>query len=189
MLPTGGAWGNLGRFKDQMIRLFSTSISCRCDVAGHTSLMNIPPISSADLWWDPKRPEQAGLWESTVVLNPSFYEEVRKHPVPLDVGVLKGLCSSPMAIDLYIWASYRRTNARRISQIPWGDVQKQFGAGYPISAGGRRDFKKNFLKAKKLAAQFDSEVERCLSDGGSALIVRPGMPHISRKAPVDNPVG
>ena len=50
-----------------------------------------------DFWWNPKRPDQAGLWESKVRLSESFFNEIVSHPVPLDLTTLKALKRSPWA--------------------------------------------------------------------------------------------
>jgi hypothetical protein len=178
LLPTGGRWGTVSRVKDQMVRLFSTSISCVYDEGPRTSLANVTTVSKADLWWDPQQPDQAGLWESKVLLTTEFFNEITESPVPLDLGVLKALSKSPMAIDIYVWASYRRSYAKRLTEIPWEGLQMQFGAGYGSDSRGRADFKRNFLKAANKVAMYDANLG--LAEGEHGLILVPKRTHIRK---------
>lgn len=178
MNPTGGRWGNIARLKEQMVKLFRTSISCEYSDGERTTLLNVQTVKSADLWWNPQHPEQAGLWESKLILNQDFYDEVVKSPVPLDLGVLKALSKSPMAIDIYVWASYRRSYAKRITEIPWEGLQMQFGAGYSSDSRGRADFKRNFLKAANKVALYDPNLG--LAEGENGLILVPKRTHIKK---------
>lgn len=178
LLPTGGRWGTVSRVKDQMVRLFSTSISCVYDEGHRTSLANVTTVSRADLWWDPLQPEQAALWESKVILTTEFFNEITQSPVPLDMGVLKALSKSPMAVDIYVWASYRRSYAKRLTEIPWEGLQMQFGAGYGMDSRGRADFKRNFLKAANKVALYDANLG--LAEGEHGLILVPKRTHIRK---------
>lgn len=179
MNPTGGRWGNIARLKEQMVKLFRTSISCEYSDGDRTTLLNVQTVKTADLWWNPQQPDQAGLWESKLILNQDFYDEVVKSPVPLDLGVLKALSKSPMAIDIYVWASYRRSYAKRLTQIPWEGLQMQFGAGYGNDSRGRADFKRNFLKAANKVAVYDMNLG--LAEGEHGLILMPKRTHIRKK--------
>jgi Plasmid encoded RepA protein len=55
--------------------------------------------SGADLWWDPKAPNQAALWQSKVTLSPDFFAEIVRRPVPVDMAALRALRRSPLALD------------------------------------------------------------------------------------------
>lgn len=76
LVPTGGRWGTITRLRDQMRRLFSATVSCTYDVPGAWALETVTIADRARLWWDPKRPDQATLWESTVTLSERFFQEV-----------------------------------------------------------------------------------------------------------------
>ena len=41
------------------------------------------------LWWNLKRPDDRTLWESKIELGEKFFEEIIRHPVPLDMNTLK----------------------------------------------------------------------------------------------------
>ena len=46
-------------------------------------------------------------FNSVVVLSAEFYDELVAHAVPIDLRALKALKSSPLALDIYSWLTYR----------------------------------------------------------------------------------
>jgi len=155
LLSTGGRWGTVPRLKDQMLRLFSSMISAvedRTDPATglrHTDLQNLLVADKAELWWSPKDPGQAALWQSRVLLSEPFFKQIIDRPVPLDMRAIQLLKKSPLALDLYAWTTYRMSYLSKPTEIPWGVLLLQFGAGYPDTAKGRNNFKHKLLEAMR----------------------------------------
>ncbi|MGI8607863.1 MAG: replication protein RepA [Candidatus Dormibacteria bacterium] len=87
LAPTGGRWGTIPRLRKQMERLFSSAVGCTYADAGRTSGQAMNVALSHDLWWDPKRPDQAALWQSTVTLGTDFFNEIVARPVPIATDV------------------------------------------------------------------------------------------------------
>lgn len=176
---TGGPRGDITRLKNQMKRLLACSITCIYDDGKRTALENITPVERADLlWWNPVDPEQHSLWQSTITLSESFFKEVTAAPIPVRMSTLEALKGSSLALDIYCWLTYRNFYAKNISYIPWTALQGQFGAGYPTTPQGKRDFKKNFLLAlKKVSGAYPEALK--LSAEENCLIYIPGMPDIS----------
>jgi len=69
--------------------------------------INMNVASASELWWDPKKPHQINLWDSWVELGEKFYEALTAAPVPVDTRALRALKRSPLALDLYAWATYK----------------------------------------------------------------------------------
>lgn len=172
LIPTGGRWGSITRLREQMQKLFSASISCTYDNGQHWAIKNVQPVTKANLWWDPKLPEQATLFQSTITLGEEFFNEAVSHPIPIDMRALKALKRSPMALDIYCWLTYRMSYLKQNSAIPWEVLQTQFGADYDRS----RDFKKKFLTQLKAVSTVYPEAK--IEDGGTHLILHPSKPHI-----------
>lgn len=147
--PTGGRWGSITRLRDQTNRLFKSFISCSYTTDQTDNIKNILLVDEAKLWWSPKAPDQNTLWRSHVLLNKAFFDEVTRNPVPVDMRALKALKRSPMALDIYCWLTYRLSYLKKPTPIPWAALQMQFGAGYPMTPQGQRDFKKKFLQQLK----------------------------------------
>lgn len=178
LVPYGGRWGSITMLKDQMKRLFSAAISCTYDDSKSWKIQNVTPIEKANLWWDPKQPNQSTLWESSVTLSDNFFNEIINHPIPIDMRALKALKKSPMAIDIYCWLTHRMSYLKNKTEIPWELLQMQFGAGYANNPAGKRNFKKNFIgQLKKVNVIYPEATEDVTEN---CLILLPSKSHIGK---------
>jgi len=176
LIPTGGRWGNITSLRTQMARLFSASISCTYDNGKHWAIKNVQLVSGADLWWSPKQPNQATLWDSTLTLGQELYNEITNAPVPIDLRVLKTIKRSSLAIDIYCWLTYRMSYLKRIQRIRWPTLQAQFGCDYSKDSQGVRDFKKAFIRElKKVYTVYSNLLVDC---DAKFLILHPSKTHI-----------
>ena len=178
LIPTGGRWGTIHPLRDRMKRLLTCSISCvyEDDSQGISAGFRMSIAKSYLLWWDPQRPEQAALWNSTVTLSKDFYDELIDRPVPVDMRAFQTLKRSPMALDIYCWLTYRMSYLKQKTEIPWAALQAQFGAGYPETQRGLINFKFNFLK--HLRAVLVVYPEAKVSEGDTGLLLKPSKAHI-----------
>lgn len=140
-VPHGGA--QRAAYQRGAASLFGTSITCvqKSDVGSRLQAVTV--ADEAALWWDPKHPDQLGLWESTVDLSERFYASLVDRPVPVDLVALRRLGGSPLAIDLYVWTTYRMSYLRQPTTVPWAALHHQFGSEY----GRLRDFRRKALVA------------------------------------------
>lgn len=178
LIPTGGRWGSITRLREQMKKLFSSAISCTYDDGQNWAIKNVQPVAKANLWWDPKNPKQATLFQSTVVLGDEFFNEAINSPIPVDMRVLKALKRSPLALDIYCWLTYRYSYLRKNSEIPWAALQSQFGSDYAFNVQGIRNFKKAFLRELRKVYMVYPQVKVDASQKN--LILLPSKPHISK---------
>ena len=194
LIPAGGRWGTITRLREQMKRLFSSSISCYYneDFTNHSEdqVLEIARAGfnitkSYHLWWDPKQPSQAGLWESEVTLSRDFFDEITAYPVPIDMRVLKAIKRSPMSLDIYCWLTYRMSYLKKTTQIPWQALQTQFGSAYAHDQQGIRNFKRAFLRELHKVQQFYQHVRA--DDGEYGLILKPSFSHIPKKPKIQLP--
>jgi hypothetical protein len=174
---TGGRWGSITALKEQMRRLFSSSISCHYAEGYRDSGLNLQIAEEYQLWWNPTSPDQLSLWESKVTLGTKFFNEIINNPVPLDMRVIKAIRRSPMALDMYCWLTYRMSYLRSRTNIPWPVLQTQFGADYGSNDQGVRDFKRAFMRELKKIYLFYPEVRLEFWENGISLL--PGRSHIS----------
>ncbi|MFZ1828322.1 MAG: replication protein RepA [Candidatus Competibacteraceae bacterium] len=190
LTPTGGRWGSITRLRDQMTRLFSASISCLYEEEGRTGIYNVQIVEEARLWWNPKAPDQAPLWKSTIELGKKFFDEAINRPVPVDMRALKALKRSPLALDIYCWLTYRMSYLRKPAEIPWPALQMQFGADYATQGQGPRDFKKKFLYHLRAVNVLYPEAN--VEEGERGLLLKPSKPHVAQLPPalprLKNPV-
>ncbi len=137
---TGGPRGDITRLRNQAKALFAATISATFDGDGRWTDDGFRVAAHTDLWWDPRNPDQDTLWESSVTLSHEFFTEITRRPVPVDMGALRLIKDSPMAIDTYIWMAHRMSYLKRDTLIPWQLLELQFGAGYART----RDFRRKF---------------------------------------------
>jgi replication initiator protein len=71
--------------------------------------------------WHSRNTEAAllpGDCQNTIVLSDEFYREILSHPIPTDLEAAGVLSSSPAALDLFIWLSYRCFTAKGRERVP-----------------------------------------------------------------------
>lgn len=174
---SGGTRGDATRLRDQMLRLFSTHVSCvyQDDKVGVCRSDQFLVTKSFDLWWDPLKDEKINQ-KSTITLAKDFYEEIINRPVPVDFRMLQALRRSPLQIDIYVWLTYRFSYLRKPTMIHWNLLSNQFGSNYASDAQGMRDFKKQFLKALHVVTVMyqTAKVELC-NDG---ILLKPSKTHV-----------
>ena len=178
LVPTGGRWGSIIRLKEQTKRLFTSSISCSYEIAEREGEKGFRIVDSHDIWWTPKNLNQTSLFDSTVTLSETFFNEISNNPVPIDLRVLQELKRSPLALDIYCWLTYRMSYLKKISRIPWTVLQVQFGSDYAMNEQGRRDFKRAFIRELKKVCILYSEARTEID--ANTLILKPSKPHITK---------
>lgn len=174
LVPTGGRWGSITRLKDQTSRLFCSTVSASYSDAQKRAEMGYRLADSSILWWDAKIPEQASLWKSSVTLSEPFYREVVQHPVPVDMRALKALKQSPLALDLYLWLTYRMSYLDKPTTISWEGLATQFGSNY----ADIKNFRAHFIKElQKVFAVYPAADAMPTAHG---LALKPSMVHVKK---------
>jgi hypothetical protein len=175
IVPTGGRWGSITRLKDQTTRLFASTITAINTNGQGSAIRNRSIAEDADFWWDPKSPDQAGLWKSTVILTEPFYKEIIDRPVPIDMRGIKALKKSPMALDIYTWLTYRASYLKQPTVVPWAALAMQFGSNYKYL----RDFKVAFISELRKVVTVYGLAQAEPQNRGLAL--QPALTHISKR--------
>jgi hypothetical protein len=133
IVPTGGRWGTITRLREQMSRLFKARISFDYKDENVTKWLSMEVAPTGELWWDYKNPENACLFNSWIELGEKFYQAIVASPVPVDMRALKALRKSPLALDLYAWATYTTFSVNKTGKersVSWELLHQQFGADY-----------------------------------------------------------
>ena len=144
----GGSRGERTRLRDQMRRLFNAHIQLAYEDKQVSASVNSPVASRTGFWWNERRPDEQGLWDSQIELGEKFFHEILQHPVPLDLNILKALKRSSLGLDLYLWLTYRTFTLRHPLRLSWARLYRQFGAE-PARANDNRtvqDFRKGCLR-------------------------------------------
>ncbi|MFP4353368.1 MAG: replication protein RepA, partial [Puniceicoccaceae bacterium] len=86
---------------------------------------------------------QCTLWNETVRLGETFFEELRRHPGPIFEPAIRHIANQSLTIDIYIWLAYRLHVLDRATAISWPSLRDQFGPTY----GNLRAFRQRFLQS------------------------------------------
>jgi hypothetical protein len=180
---SGGKRGDATNLRKQMLRLFTTHISCvyQDKKEGTCQGENFSVAQSFNLWWDPvtvTEDDSDFLPNSTITLNDAFYQELIDRPIPVDFRVLRAFRRSPLQIDIYVWLTYRLPFLKRATFISWGVLKNQFGSDYADDAQGLRDFKKQFLKALHTVQVFYHQAQ--IEIKGDGIMLSSSPPHIKQ---------
>ena len=179
MIGTGGKNGDLGRTYDQAKRLFTSSIQLTGEPGTQFHWKKMDITKSGMLLWNPADITEEAPWESKLRLSDEFFEECRNHSFPFHLKVINKF-KSPLAIDIYLWLTYRYNGLSTQMHISWRQLQWQFGCSYADTPQGMADFKANFKKQLRsvLAVYRNANLDTTQD----TLILKPSKPHIDPKA-------
>ena len=79
-----------------MRRLFRCSVQLVYEGGEHEVVVSSFIADRAEYWWDVSRPDAPSLWDSTIRLGEEFFNEIIRHPIPLDLNTIKALKRSPL---------------------------------------------------------------------------------------------
>ncbi len=170
--PTGGKYGTINRVKNQMLRLFHSTISLTYCYKNIHKFSNLTIVDNIFFSWGKKN-----IFNNEIVLSKKFYQEVKDTSLPIDLRVIK-VIRSPLAIDIYIWLTWRTriiSNNKSVL-ISWKNLKFQFGSNYSNNRKGLSNFKMEFIKQLKHVCFFYSQVNVCILNFG--LKLKNSCPHI-----------
>ena len=167
------------RLRNQMRRLFGCTVSLIYeDESGRVTVNSLIADSTA-FWWNPQRPNQPSLWESKIELSEKFFNEIIRHPVPIDMNTLTALKRCSLGLDLYLWLVYRTFPIRAPQRITWRQVYRQFGL-HPDKASDKKtvqNFRIKVLRELKKIKLAWPELNYSTAPG--LLILHPSTPTIA----------
>ena len=206
---TGGKDGTQTRLSNQMLRLFTSSVSVGQRVKTETGRsfhfenislvergrleerdmsrldsLQAEPAADSDgeskLWRQVEKGD-AGRWNSVVELTPRFFQECVETPVPIDLRAYKVLGDAPMAMDIYAWTTYRASYIKHPTRpIPWQVLQAQFGSGLPLTEQGTRDFKKAFKRNLDLVRLVNPGLKVDETSNASGVVLLPSPTSVKK---------
>ena len=166
------------RLRNQMRRLFGCTVSLIYEDENGRVTVNSLIADSTAFWWNPQRPNQPSLWESKIELSEKFFNEIIRHPVPIDMNTLTALKRCSLGLDLYLWLVYRTFPIRAPQRITWRQVYRQFGL-HPDKASDKKtvqNFRIKVLRELKKIKLAWPELNYTTAKG--VLILLPSTPSI-----------
>jgi hypothetical protein len=177
--PKGtGKRSDLKRLKEQMVRLSRSTISFSQSSSQSHSWLDMQVAPKGMVWWNEKQPNQRTLWKNWIQLGDDFFKAISSSPVPVDMRILKALKRSPLALDIYAWATYTAYKTQQTGQsrcLSWEILHEQFGAEYKDTKEFSRKAWNALLKVKAVYPELNVERVR----GG--ILVLPSKPSITIK--------
>lgn len=114
------------------------------------------------------------------LLSDGFFQEIMRSSVPVDLRKLHALRASPLAMDLYVWCTYRVRDLRRSYRhrplvVSWDDLHAQFGAGYEVTKEFARWARKSLERVHRVWPELRYETPR------GRLVLHPCEPDVSER--------
>lgn len=176
----GGKNGTIGRVKEQLCRLAKCEIGYKKVKEDNEKVASeyrqYKLIEGGELW-DWKVPNQLEIFGSYILLNESFYSKLIEKPVPIDMRALKAIKSSAVALDLYMWLTYRVSYLDKATAISWKQVMNQLGASYQEPKYFAREAKKYLKIIKTFWPELHYKTPR-----GRLFLSPNSRPHIRKKS-------
>lgn len=173
--PTGGRNGTITRLRNQVNRLFSSTVSLQISVDSREVESGFRIADHHMVFWSGQNPDQKDMWSSSVQLSESFFDVITSNPVPLDLSALRALKGSPLAFDIYCWMTHRFYYLANVTHIGWPALSEQFGASY----NRLRDFKRAFARELRRVSFLYPEAKFKITD--KKLILYPSKTHVSKR--------
>ena len=138
MEPVGGV---RTRLRNQMRRLFSAHVSLVYEDKRDMVIAGSQVADRAELWWNERKPDERVLLDSKIYLGEAFFNEIIRHPVPLDLNTLTALKRCSLGLDLYLWTAYRTFALTRPLRLTWRHLYRQFGVEPDRASDKKNRFK------------------------------------------------
>jgi hypothetical protein len=142
----GVAWGgeSVKAIREQADRISRCRLTFHVSMGGKVGLLNQNIVDSAMF---EQSDDGRGLFSEKARLSDGFFQQLRKHPVPLDEAAIRAIANNSQALDIYSWLAYRLHALSGPTPVGWIALKGQFGLG----AGRLSDFRRMFIKSMDLA--------------------------------------
>ena len=160
--------------REQAERISRCRLTFHIQSAGRAGLVNQNIMDTA-MFVDGTDTSQGTLFLETARLSEVFFEQLRKHPVPLEEAAIRAINNNSMALDIYCWLAYRLHVLSGPRQITWKALMGQFGNGYKEQF----HFKPRFLENLSLALAVYPEAKVDVDERG--LTLKPSKSPIPQK--------
>jgi len=168
-IPRGGKSFNDVREQADRISRCHLTFHTRSD-GGKAGLLNQNILDGAMFVSQDER--QGSLFIETARLSEVFYEQLTKHPVPIQESAVRAINNNSMAIDIYCWLAYRLHSLHTTKLLTWPALKAQFGAGFQRADHFKTAFQNNLALAQAVYPEAKIEV------GDEGVTLRPSKPPV-----------
>jgi hypothetical protein len=174
---SGGPRGSYAPVREQALRIARCEFTMRFERgSAEARLADQRIVDGMDLWRDDSDAEDlfrtGGEWVRHVKLSEAFFEHLMEHSVPLSEEAIARLKHSSLALDLYVWLTYRLHALKREITVPWHALSDHFGSesGHRVLAFRLKEVLKDVL-----AVYPEANVEA----SGRGLVLKPSKPSVA----------
>lgn len=170
-IPIGGK--SMRDVREQAERISRCRMTFQISQGGRTGLVNQHLLDNAMFVEDDE--SQQSMFIETAKLSETFFEQMRKHPVPVEEVAVKQIANNSVALDVYCWLAYRLHSLDIPRQISWKALHAQFGRG----TAQIFHFKPTFRQALELALSVYPDAQVEVEERGVTL--KPSRPPVAPK--------
>jgi hypothetical protein len=128
-VPIGGTASRSVR--DQAERISRCRMTFHIGPQGSTSGLVNQSIVDRALFLDVDSSSAQGRFSlETAKLSEGFFEQLQKHPVPIEEAAIRALANNSAAMDCYVWLAYRLHSLSSPKLVTWKALKAQFGGGF-----------------------------------------------------------
>ena len=102
--PGGSAFRSV---RDQAERISRCRLTFHIQGSGRTSALINQSLVDRALFIEEDDGKQARLSLEVAKLSEGYFEQLQRHPVPLEEAAIRALANNSAAMDVYIWLAYR----------------------------------------------------------------------------------
>jgi hypothetical protein len=171
--PGGSAFRSV---REQAERISRCRLSFHISSGGRTSALVNQSVVDKALFIEEKDDHKQGHLSLEVAkLSEGYFEQLRRHPVPLEEAAIKSLANNSAAMDAYIWLAYRLHSLRGDTPVTWKALKAQFGTNYKELY----HFKSKWPKSLQLAMAVYPDAKVDITEQG--VVLKPSRPPVAPK--------
>jgi hypothetical protein len=170
--PGGSAFRSV---REQAERISRCRLTFHIQGNGRSSALLNQSVVDRALFIEEGTGSQGRLNLEVAKLSEGYFEQLTKHPVPLEEAAIKALSNNSAAIDAYIWLAYRLRVVTADKLVTWKALKAQFGTSYKELY----HFKSKWPRVVQLALAVYPEAKvECRDEG---LVLKPSRPPVAPK--------
>jgi hypothetical protein len=164
---------SMAAVRDQAERISRCQMSFQIKSGSRTGLVNQHILDAAVFVDDDDA--QGSLFVEKAKLSEVFFDQLKRHTVPIEEAAIKAISNNSKAIDIYCWLAYRLHSLEKPTPVTWKALHAQFGS----SVARLDNFRSFFRPALDLAMSVYPEAKVDISERG--LTLNPSKPPVSPK--------
>ena len=174
-IPIGGK--QMATVRDQAERISRCRLSFQIRQGNRTGLVNQHILDTS--MFIEEDSAQGGLFVEKASLSQSFFDELKRHPVPVEEAAVRQIANNSLALDVYCWLAYRLHSLSVPITVTWKALHGQFGR----SVARLDHFKDHFRTVLALATSVYPDANIDEAENGTGLILKPSKPPVAPRGP------